>query len=99
MYNSADVSRRAETKEHCEYLNAKGNMCGVGRCLRKDSKVFTQNLRGGVISIFNQGITDDDFMEEYRGHDISFWYFKGRTVNAVVLPFIVPSGRYLSYFQ
>lgn len=71
-YYSDDTTRRGINEETgaCVYLTSEGKMCGVGRCLKNP----TETLPGAIDSLMDKSvIMQDDFLEEYQGHEAHFW--------------------------
>ncbi len=75
FYNSYN---RGYQDKYCAYYSFNtGRQCAVGRCLG-DSKSFQEQYGGDdtIDSIIrdNDLNLDDYLKEEYRGHDIKFWF-------------------------
>lgn len=73
-YYSADVSRRALSKDGCMYINPQGCKCAVGRYMVNPST----DMLGSVEEIHfehEEEVIDIDSLlhPEYMGHDIDFW--------------------------
>jgi hypothetical protein len=74
-YYTSDVSRRGlNSSGGCYYriiVDGITKMCAVGRCFNENANFQC----GAGIHSYAKGVNDldEDFKEEYRGHDISFW--------------------------
>lgn len=59
------------------YIDADGNMCAIGRCLKLKSVKNLKNVTCKVISLVLKVIKyehkDDWFKPEYKGHMLTFW--------------------------
>src|ERR1700751_3287980 len=78
-YYNEDPSRRAVSPFdglRCEYIIPEsGNRCAVGRYMINPYK-FIGKLDGGVsdlITISDESLTQEDLVEEVRGHCWDFW--------------------------
>lgn len=81
-YNSNNTARKTQP-DTCTYMNDKGNMCAVGRCLTDKGmqifKVFEDKYKStdtsieSFVGVHGLGEFDNALEEEYRGHDVEFW--------------------------
>lgn len=74
QYYSEDTSRRAIVNGTCQYITSKGQMCAVGRCLKKG---FLNNINGHnsltLISLLQYYKEEEIFKQKYVGFDGRFW--------------------------
>lgn len=55
---------------NCVYINLKGDMCAVGRCLKNPTII----KQGSIVENFNKSEDLDKYLKDvYKGHDLIFW--------------------------